>query len=185
MTVYDGATVEDLNGGATALPTDVYIHGDGGTGDGAIRHVNKPNFYPDITVASDAMMYHSAAMTTTLHGDIAGPGVLTLTGNVLATHDLDGTYNFAISGASANHISADSGTVNISDATLSVSGETGASESEYVVIDFSSGGTVAGEFVATNDLDVGWTIEYAGTVSNPDAVVLVNAASTTTVIKFL
>jgi hypothetical protein len=122
--------------------------------------------------------------TTTLSGEISGPGDLTLDAGT-GVFDLDGTYNFAISGAAANNMIADDGTLNIGDATLDVGNETGASELEYVIIDYSGSGTVSGQFTATNDLDAGWTVEYAGTATYTDSVVLVKTASPPeTVIKF-
>jgi len=184
LTVYSGATLQLNNVNTYALPSHAYLHGNGVTANGAIRNVTSDNLYPDITAVSDALIFNAKASTLTFPGDISGPGVLTLT-TTSGDFDLDGTYNLAISGASVNSIIADQGDVNISDATLDVSGESGASVLEYVVIDHSPGGTVTGEFVATNNLDVGWEIEYAGTVSNPNAIVLVKTASdATTVIKF-
>jgi len=170
MTIHDGATVQIYNDGLLSFPSNVVIHGDGGTGDGAIRNGSKANFYPDITVASDALIYN-ASVTITLHGDITGPGNLTF-GTSSGDHDLDGMYNFAVSGASANKIIADSGDVDISGATLSVSGEEGATEAEYVVIDFSAAGSSVSGTFATENLPSGWLLEYNGTAANPDCVVL-------------
>jgi hypothetical protein len=173
MTVHDGATAVINNGGLASFPSNVVIHGDGGTGDGAIRNGNQANFYPDITVAADALIYN-ASVNITLHGDISGPGDLTL-GASSTGHDLEGTYNFAINGATGNKIIANSGTVDITAATLSVTGEGTAIGAEIVVIDFSGSGSVSGEFTAVNDLAAGWSIDYDGTPSNLDSVVLVKS----------
>jgi len=105
-------------------------------------------------------------------GAISGPGDLTKIG--AGTMDIDNTYNFVIVGADANKMISSAGTIDISGATLAVSGEEGASELEYVIVDFSGAGSLSGEFAGTNDLADGWTIEYAGTATYADSVVLVN-----------
>jgi len=169
MTVHDGASAYIEREDLTSFPSHLYIHGDGGTGDGAIRNVNKTKFYPDITVASDALIYNAAASTLTLYGNIWGPGILTLE-SVSGDFDLDGTIDFVVNGADANNIIADTCDVDISGATLTLSGEGSATEAEYVVIDFSAG-TLSGEFSDVT-LPDGWQIEYAGTADNPDCVVV-------------
>jgi hypothetical protein len=181
--VANGGTARSHDVCAT-MPGTFTINGAGYTARGAIEFAaGNDTFAADVTVASDARI-KCLSGTTTMSGDILGSGILTLRGS--ATLDLDGTFNFAISGANANSIESEEGTFNIGDATLDVSNETGASELEYMVIDYSGGGTVVGQFTATNDLDTGWAVEYAGTVSNPNAVVLVKTASPPeTVIKFL
>ena len=169
MTVHDGATVVIYNDGLLSFPSNIVIHGDGGTGDGAIKNGNKTKFYPDITVASDALIYNDAALTLTLYGDITGPGDLTLE-SVSGDFDLDGTVSFVVNGADANNIIADTCDVDISGATLTVTGEGSATASEYVIIDFSAAGSVTGTF--TEDLPDGWRIDYDGTDDNPSCVVL-------------
>jgi len=169
LTVHDGATVVIYNDGLLSFPSNVVIHGNGGTGDGAIRNGNRDDFYPDITVASDALIYNDTALTLTLHGDITGPGDLTLE-SVSGDYDLDGTYNFVVSGADANSIIADTCDVDISDATLVLTADGIPSQPEYVVIDYSAG-TLSGEFADVN-LPTGWLLTYDGTSSNPDCVVV-------------
>jgi len=171
MTVHDGATVEIRNDGVTAFPSNVVIHGDGGTADGVIRNANKQNLYPDITVASDALIVNAASLTFTLHGDIEGPGELTFGANATSTNDLNGTFNFASSGTSGNKLIISSGTLNIQDCTLSVGNSLKGKLGEQVVIDRSTG-TLTGTFL-TNDVPSRWELDYDGTSENPNCVVLV------------
>jgi autotransporter-associated beta strand protein len=182
LTVLDGTTANLLSVGAD-FPTNIVINGTGFGGAGALSWSTTDSHTSDITVNTDSTIVRGSG-TTTLSGEISGPGDLTLDAGT-GVFDLDGTYNFAISGAAANNMIADDGTLNIGDATLDVGNETGASELEYVIIDYSGSGTVSGQFTATNDLDAGWTVEYAGTATYTDSVVLVKTASPPeTVIKF-
>ena len=169
-------TVED--GGAAWLEdptedgfiTNITLNGSGNGSYGALHFTYQTYTCDgDITAATDANIKVGSAITITLDGDIDGPGVLTIeagSGQI----DIGGTYNFAVDGASGNKIIADSGTIDISGATLVLTTVGVASESEYVVIDYSGAGSVSGEF-ATETLPEGWQIEYNGTANNPDCVV--------------
>jgi len=168
-TVVDGATAKSHDV-CSVMPGTITINGNGYSSRGAIEFATSTDTCAsDITVATDAKIECTAAATITLTGSISGPGDLTL--ETAGTLDLDGTYNFAIDGAAGNKIIAYAGDVNISGATLTVSGEGSGTESEYVVIDFSDSGTVTGTF-ATENLPEGWTIDYDGTDENPDCVVV-------------
>ena len=168
LTIHDGATVVIYNDGLLSFPSNVVIHGDGGTGDGAIRNGNKTKFYPDITVASNALIYNATVLPLTLYGDITGPGELALE-SVSGDFDLDGTVNFVVSGAAANSIIADNCDVDIRDATLVLTADGFPSQPEYVVIDYSVG-TLSGEFSDVT-LPDRWLLIYDGTSSNPDCIV--------------
>ena len=69
--------------------------------------------------------------------------------------------------------------VSISNATLMISGRATATEREYVVIDYSGGGTLVGEFSEVLNPGPGASLDYDGTATHPDALVLVLPASGT------
>ena len=165
-TVANGATAKSYDPACAMMPGTFTINGDGYASAGAIEFVSTESFDSDVTVASDATIKRTG--TITMSGDLTGPGILTLQGS--GTLDLDGAFNFAISGADANSIIASAGTIDINGATLVLTTEGVASESEYVVIDYSGAGSVSGEF-ATETLPEGWQIEYNGTANSPDCVV--------------
>jgi hypothetical protein len=173
LTLEDGATAYVSEPGPE-LPSDVTINGQGYNSEGALKFGGVTDACDSgITVASDSKIRRNDANTTTLTGDITGPGDLTFDSTSTGVLDLDGTVNVAISGAAGNKIIADSGTIDISGATLNVTGEFTASEEEYPIIDYSGAGSVSGQFSATNDLENGWVIDYNGTILNPNAVVLI------------
>ena len=181
MSVVSGSTAK-FQSNCAADPSTISINGDGYTGRGAIECTTTRTIAAAVTVATDSRM-KCLGGTVTFTGNIIGPGDLTLQG--AGTLDHSGTNFFAISGANANNINSEEGTFNIGGATLDVANETGASELEYVIIDYSGGGTVNGQFTATNDLDAGWEVDYDGTATHTDSVVLVKTASPPeTVIKF-
>jgi autotransporter-associated beta strand protein len=186
MTVVNGGTARSHDVCAT-MPGTITINGDGYLGRGAIEFAAGTDiFAADVTVASDATIKILSG-TTTFTGDILGSGILTIEASGGSTLDLDGLYNFAISSANANSMIADGGFVDIVDSTLSVSGEEAAGGTgirEFIIIDYSGGGTVSGRFGATNDLKVNWTIDYDGTEDNPGAVVLVQLPTTGSVLEF-
>ena len=77
--------------------------------------------------------------------------------------------------------------MDIADATITVSGEENAGGGglrEFIIVDYSGGGTVVGKFGATNDLEFNWLIDYDGTEDNPDAVVLFQLPTTGSVLEF-
>jgi len=175
MTVLDGATAGLMEPGPS-FPPNIVINGQGYNGNGALRFSStSDSCTSDVTVATDSKIVRADANTTTLTGDIAGPGDLTFE-SASGAFDLDGTYNLAIDGADANSIVVSAGTVDISSATLSISGHGTASEKEYVVIDYSGSGTLAGEFAEVIGLKPSWELVYAGTDDNPDCVVLIAGA---------
>jgi len=179
MLIADGAIVQIQNPSPepVAFPSNVVINGNG-TGAGALRNgYTHFDFYPDITVATDAEIQNAVVHVFTMHGDITGPGNLTFSGDsATRTNVLDGTYNFAVGKASANSIIVESGVVDISGATLSVTMEGIPAEKEYVVVDYSGAGTLLGEFAEILGLKSGSQIVYTGTDDNPDCVVLIAGA---------
>jgi len=186
MTVLEGATAGLLEPGPS-FPTNIVINGTGFGGAGALAFSGSSDpCASDITLASDSTITRLGTQTTALTGDITGPGVLTLDASGGATVDLDGVYNLAIDGVDANKMIVSAGTIDITDATLSVSGEENvpAFTREFIIVDYSGGGTVTGRFAATNDLKVNWTIDYDGTEDNPDAVVLIQLPTTGSVLEF-
>ncbi len=186
LTVLDGATAKLLEPGPS-FPPNIVINGTGFSNQGALSFTStSDDCDSDITTASDSKIVREGTQTTTLTGDITGPGDLTLDLSGGATFDLDGVYNFAISGTNGNSIVAGAGTLDISGATLSVSGEEGINPfiKEFIIIDYSGGATVSGRFAATNDLKVNWGIDYDGTEDNPDAVVLVQLPTSGSVLVF-
>jgi hypothetical protein len=179
LTVEDGATAYVSEPGPE-LPPDVTINGQGYSSEGALKFGGaSDSCTSDVTVATDSKIRRNDANTTTLTGDITGPGDLTFDSTSTGVFDLNGTYNFAISGAAGNKIIADSGMVSISNATLMISGRATATEREYVVIDYSGGGTLVGEFSEVLNPGPGASLDYDGTATHPDALVLVLPASGT------
>ncbi|NQT91914.1 MAG: hypothetical protein HQ559_04065 [Lentisphaerae bacterium] len=167
VTVLDGATVyfTRVNWNSAEFIT---INGSGAGTYGALYHNTVTHLYSNLTVATDAVLENTVTMTFQ-GGAISGPGDLTKLG--AGTLDIDNTYNFAIDGAEGNKMIASAGTIDISGGTLTVSGEGSATESEYVVIDFSGAGGVSGEFLIEN-LPDGWLIDYDGTDDNLECVVV-------------
>ena len=169
MTVIDGATAELIES-SSSFPTNIVINGTGYSSAGALKFSVTETCASDITLGSDSKIVAASTAAATLTGNITGPGDLTFTAGA-GGFDLDGVYNFAINGAAGNKIIADSGDVDISGATLTVTGEGSGTAPEYVVIDFSGSGTRTGTFAVEN-LPDGWTIDYDGTDLNPDCVVV-------------
>ena len=178
MTIIDGARVQIMNPTpeTDAFPSNVVVSGNGG-GLGVLRNGYKQfNFHANLLVASNAMIYNDAnGIPFIMHGDIAGPGHLTLEGDTGASHDLRGTFHYAINGAAGNHMIVGSQSLIISNCSLSITSQAPLLTSEYPLIDYS-GGSVAGVFSSTNGLRAGWTIDYDGTSRNPNAVVLITGA---------
>jgi len=170
VTVEDGATA-NFNSGTTDATRNITISGSGKSPNGALRNGAGTRNFSNLVVAVDATVEAATQMNFVSGGTISGPGDLTKLG--ANTLNLDGTYNVAISGAAANKMIASAGTIDITDATLNVTGEFTASEEEYPIIDYSGAGSVSGQFGATNDLENGWVIDYNGTILNPNAVVLI------------
>ena len=125
-------------------------------------------------MASNATVGFSSLPTSfTLTGDLNGPGILTLIGG--KTFDMDNTWNYTIDGDSANGFVVDNGTLEIDGCTLEISGAGTATESEYVLVDYSSvNGSYSGSFAATNNLG-SWIVDYDGTDDNLDCIVLVSS----------
>jgi len=175
VTVEDGAAQQVYWPGSDRAPALITISATGPSGYAMVNDVDAANQFSNLVVAADATLQNAVTMTFD-DGSITGPGDLTKIG--AGTMDIDNTYNFAISGAIANKMISSAGTIDISGATISVSGEAGATEDEYVIIDYSGAGTVTGEFGDTNDLAGGWEVDYDGTATYADSVVLVKAAET-------
>lgn len=173
LTVHDGAAVTVMNPSpmAVVFPTNVVIHGVG-EGDGVLTFVYQDfDFCSDLTVASDAKV--SNRINVTWYGSIKGPGTLTLGAVPGKVNALAGTLECALRGAYANRIIA-AGMMDIGRCTLAVTGGDTAAAREYPLIDFSStNAVVTGQFAATN-APKRWFVEYAGTDTHPDCVVLVN-----------
>jgi len=176
VTVEDGATA-NFNSGTTDATRNITISGSGKSPNGALRNGAGTRNFSNLVVAVDATVEAATQMNFVSGGTISGPGDLTKLG--ANTLNLDGAYNFAISGAAGNKIIADSGMVSISNATLMISGRATATEREYVVIDYSGGGTLVGEFSEVLNPGPGASLDYDGTATHPDALVLVLPASGT------
>jgi len=172
LTVEDGAAAWLENPSADGFVQSMTLNGDGYGSYGAL-HFTYATYTctGNVTVATDATIKLGSAITITLTGDISGPGDLTLE-PATGTLDLDGTYNYAINGVSGNSMLVSNGTLNIVGCTLDLYGTGGATEQEYVIID-KSGGTLTGEFTATNNLPGIASIDYSGTADNPNCVVLI------------
>lgn len=110
-----------------------------------------------------------------------GGGVMTIIGG--GSNTLSITWNCAVSGSTCNGIVAQTGTVDITYCTLTLTGLGTASASEYVLVDYSAanGYLLGSAFKATNGLSTGWAIDYDGTTAHPEAVVLVAPATPGTV----
>ena len=184
VTVVDGATFR-IGGPSPHSEglANIFINGTGHAAIGAALHITEQNrTHSNLTVLADATVKTDTRMT--LNGTLTGPGDMTKIGT--ADLDLDGVYDFTLIGTNGNRIIANAGTIDISDATLSVNGEEGISPflKEFIIVDYSAGGTVSGRFVATNDLKVNWGIVYDGTEDNPDAVVLIQLPTSGSVLVF-
>ena len=170
ITVKDGTTVYFSSPAGWRSSPVITINGSGNGTYGALYHAWVTVQYSNLVVASDATLQNTVTMTFD-GGEISGPGDLTKTG--AGTMNIDNTYNFAIEGADGNSLVISDGTVDISDATLSVSLGGGTSAKEYVVIDYSGEGTLEGEFAEVIGLKSGYELVYDGTDDNPDCVVLI------------
>ena len=92
--------------------------------------------------------------------------------------DLNGTWSFDVGGALANSVIVSNGTFDISDCALDIIRRDASQVREFVVVR-RAGGTLTGQFAATNNLRNGWQLVYDGTIDNPDCVVIVAPASGT------
>jgi PEP-CTERM motif len=64
------------------------------------------------------------------------------------------------------------GTMDISDMSLDLNLQS-APDGQYVLIDYSDGGTILGQFTSIDGLPAGAVIDYTGTTANPDSIIVV------------
>ncbi|MBT3295314.1 MAG: hypothetical protein HN919_22130 [Verrucomicrobia bacterium] len=110
--------------------------------------------------------------TLIISGSLGGSAMDISGGTVEGT----GALTFNISGSTFDQIVMTGGDLDILALTLNVN-PSGASASEYVIVDATGGGTISGPFL--NDPPSGWEIEYTPTASSPTTITLIPPPSST------
>ena len=89
-----------------------------------------------------------------------------------ATVNGSGTLTWNLSSFGVPDLATDNGIMDISGLHLALNIQGALTASQYVLVNYSSGTLVGGNFASVTGLPSNWTINYAGTTQHPDSIVL-------------
>ncbi|MCF7837184.1 MAG: PEP-CTERM sorting domain-containing protein [Candidatus Marinimicrobia bacterium] len=162
-------------GATTALRTDILSTTSVG---GCDLYLTATNTYGGAaTIAGRVNTSVTNEFRVVLSGSLANSKITLENAGVLQGLDADnrGLLNFNIAGDTADRIDIYTDSrLELADLNLKLNLSGLQTQTEYVLADYSFGGQYTGTaFASVTGLDEGWSIEYAGTATNPDAIVLV------------